>query len=341
MSPFLSTLGAGSVRGFGRVRINTIFVAPPGQQLYENPGTYTFTVPAGVTSVSVVCVGGGGGSAYNGGAGAGGGALAYTNNISVTPGSNCTVVVGDRGFGNISIGYEGNGGNSSFTSGGTTWVNAGGGTGGTSSPGTGGSVLAGTGGAGGNGGSHYSNKSGGGGGAGGYSGAGGTGGNAGNSSGAATNGSAGTGGAAGGGAGGFYYSDERTIETEYYNYDTGNFETATSFYQSVGNLRGGGGGGVGVKGVGSSGTGGVVSQYNSRDGAHGSGGGTTPVSNTDAGCYGGGGGGGYYSSYSYSPEYPQIGWAAGGGQGSSGGGFGAVRIIWGAGRSFPSNAADV
>jgi len=52
-----------------------------GQEEFTTPGTYTFTVPAGVTSVSVVCIGSGGsGGAY----GAGGGSLAYKNNISVT-----------------------------------------------------------------------------------------------------------------------------------------------------------------------------------------------------------------------------------------------------------------
>ena len=62
-----------------------------GQQEFTTPGTYTFTVPSGVTSVSVVCVGAGGaGGAY----GAGGGSLAYKNNITVTPGQSHTVVVG-------------------------------------------------------------------------------------------------------------------------------------------------------------------------------------------------------------------------------------------------------
>ena len=34
-----------------------------GQQAYTTAGTYTFTVPDGVLSVSVVCVGGGSGGA--------------------------------------------------------------------------------------------------------------------------------------------------------------------------------------------------------------------------------------------------------------------------------------
>ena len=65
-----------------------------GSQLFTSSGT--FTVPAGVTSVHVCCVGGGGrgapvvDQARGGGAG---GACAYRNNIAVTPGQQITVVV--------------------------------------------------------------------------------------------------------------------------------------------------------------------------------------------------------------------------------------------------------
>jgi hypothetical protein len=65
--------------------------------------TFFWTVPGGVTSVSVVCVGGGGGgrgfnafSLYAGGGG-GGGALTYTNNIPVTPGQVFRIDVGKGG----------------------------------------------------------------------------------------------------------------------------------------------------------------------------------------------------------------------------------------------------
>ena len=37
-----------------------------GQQAFTTPGTYSWTAPAGVTSVSVVCVGGGGAGGTNG-----------------------------------------------------------------------------------------------------------------------------------------------------------------------------------------------------------------------------------------------------------------------------------
>lgn len=58
-----------------------------GQQAYTAAGTYSWTCPSGVTSVSVVCVG----AWINNGFGSG--ALAYKNNIAVTPGNSYAVVV--------------------------------------------------------------------------------------------------------------------------------------------------------------------------------------------------------------------------------------------------------
>ena len=76
-----------------------------GQQQYTSAGTYSWTPPAGVSSVSVVAIGGGGAGAidanegsHNGG---GGGACAYKNNISVSAGSTHTVVVGAGARANI------------------------------------------------------------------------------------------------------------------------------------------------------------------------------------------------------------------------------------------------
>ena len=61
--------------------------------------TYNWTVPEGVTSISVICVGGGGsGQPEHDGASGAGGALAYKNNIPVTPGETVTVIVGGGGF---------------------------------------------------------------------------------------------------------------------------------------------------------------------------------------------------------------------------------------------------
>lgn len=74
--------------GFGPCSASSNSVTPAvpaGQAAYTSPGTYSWVAPAGVTSVSVVAVGGGYG---------GGGGLSYGNNISVTPGSSYSVVVG-------------------------------------------------------------------------------------------------------------------------------------------------------------------------------------------------------------------------------------------------------
>jgi hypothetical protein len=64
-----------------------------GEIAYTSPGTYTWTAPAGVTSVNVVAVGSGHyGNPWN----TGGGGLGYKNNISVQPGSSYTVNVNDN-----------------------------------------------------------------------------------------------------------------------------------------------------------------------------------------------------------------------------------------------------
>ena len=86
-----------------------------GEAVYEIPGAYSWTCPAGVTSVSAVAIGGGGGGrtwygATQGGTGGGGGGLGYKNNIAVTPGETYTVVVGSGGI------SAGSGGDSYFIS---------------------------------------------------------------------------------------------------------------------------------------------------------------------------------------------------------------------------------
>lgn len=83
----------------------TIMVDLPdvaGQIKYTTPGTYTWTVPAGVFSVSAVVIAAGGqgtaganATAVNGGQGGG---LRYRNSISVTPGQQYTIVVGHGGI---------------------------------------------------------------------------------------------------------------------------------------------------------------------------------------------------------------------------------------------------
>lgn len=354
--PVAGTFAAASARGFG-FGTEDMF----GEQIFSVAGTYTFYVPAGVTSISVVSIGGGGGggrparytdfenpntiAAYSPTPGSltanyysgGGGGLAYKNAISVTPGQPLTVFVGSGGG-------SGNGGDYPgqetyvANSGGTKLVRAGGGSSGSS--GAGGTMLlgdgGGSGGAGGN--WQYSGSSvpgekvyraGGGGGAGGYTGNGGAGGNY------ATVGSPGSGGGGGGGAGGSF----------------GQFTTSSGTIENVYGYGGGAGGGTGLFGLGSNGAGGTgtTTPYATFSSTGGGGGGSSGTdgryadgrsggnnAETGYGLYGGGGGcPGSSTRYdTLSPGYfASVGF---GGEGADG----AVRIIWTTNptitRSFPS-----
>lgn len=105
---------------------------------YTTSGTYSWTAPAGVTSVDVqVWGGGGGGGGQNnnsdGGGGGGGGAYSQVLGIAVTPGATYTVTVGAGGAGGAP-GTGGAGGDSYFINAAT--VMAKGGTGGAPSTGT-------------------------------------------------------------------------------------------------------------------------------------------------------------------------------------------------------------
>lgn len=240
----------------------------PKQQLFDIPGTYSWTVPTGITSISAVCVGGGGGGSGNASTfdfGAGGGGLSYSVGIAVTEGESLTINVGMGGTGgSATAGSDGQ--TSSILRGVTTLLHATGGQRGVNPGGSGGSggvtlgySGGGNGGKGGNDGGTPASQGGGGGGAGGYGGNGGAGGN--------QNGS-GQVGVGGGGGGGSY-----------------------------GGTQGGGGGGVGVGGSGPSGAGGSVVGGGGGGGSLGSDGygdNTTPSSNTVVfgGLYGGGGSGG-------------------------------------------------
>lgn len=277
----------------------TLTAAPPAalpnHQLFLTPGTFSWTAPASVTSVCVVCVGGGGGggTASSGGNGGSGGGLGWKNNIAVTPGTAYTVVVGAGGA------VKGNGGDSYFISLATVSGRKGvlGGAGNGSSPtnrraNAGGTYTGDGGGDGGGGGwaNDGARGGGGGGGAGGYSG---NGGGGGNYTGAGT-----TSGAGGGGGGGYGGS--------------------AGTKNNVGG--GGGGGGVGILGQGANGSAASVARQGGFGGSDGANGGTGTTSNAGVGgLYGAGGGGGN----------------GGGGNGGPGG-AGAVRILWGAGRAFPS-----
>ncbi len=216
-----------------------------GQAFYGfGNGTYTWTCPPGVTSVSAVCIGGGAsslGGSWSAQAGGGGG-LGWKNNIAVVPGTTYTVEVGKGGDGG-QTNYAG--GDSWFIS--TSTVR---GIGATS--GTGGGFVGDGGGNGGSGGQY------GGGGAGGYSGNGGNQDASGSGGGAAGGGSYSSthGGYSGGGTGPFgqgasgaarsYYGgqggsggqDGMVGENPYFSYGV----TANR----MGGLFGGGGAGTGT-----------------------------------------------------------------------------------------------
>jgi hypothetical protein len=295
-----------------------------GDRIITGVGPTSWIVPSGVTSISVVAVGAGGGGAAtndkipNGG---NGGDLRWRNNISVTPGSRIWV---DIGAGGTSFASNIDGRDTQGTDGGDTEVRfsnnngnlilkATGGRGGrvgniaqppnksaSTDINTARQIGGGNGGLGGRGATpEGATAGGGGGGAGGYTDDGGNGGNW------QAGGKNGKGGAGGGGSGGR--------------------GTGTA---------GGGGGGVGLFGKGINGDGGNTpsSRGNGRPGSTGS-------KNLHKGIdlnerdsfgfdYGGGGGG--------KGEF--MGQVIGRNKSVKHGGNGAVRIIWGPGRSFPNNA---
>ena len=349
--PITNTLAVASARGFGFGTEDAF-----AEQTFTAPGTYTFVVPAGVTSISTVVIGGGGGGgrparytdtadpttivAYspvpgsltgNFYSGSGGG-LAYKNSISVTPGQSLTVVVGDGGNINFS-GPGGSGGDSYIQNASAVkLVHAGGGSSGSSN--SGGALIVGDGGGAGGSGANWQYAGGGppqenvwrsssGGGAGGYSGAGG----AGAGTGDGASGSGGGGGGGGGGRFGQYFSSGGTVE---------NF---TGF-------PGAAGGGTGLYGTGSNGAGGIgvtapVSVVSSATGGGGgssgtAGGNSNGISGGEGGLYGGGGSNAG-SRIAYESAGPSYTCSAGS---IGGGGKGAVRIIWTTNptitRAFPS-----
>ena len=228
-----------------------------GQQEYTSPGSYSWTCPAGVNQISVVCIGGGGGGGSNNYEAGGGGGLGWKNNISVNPGQVYGIVVGNGGSGNTSGGTDG--GDSTFNIPNVGLVKGGGGKGNNQGGGTY------TGDGGGNGGDHI--VYGGGGGAGGYSGNGNS-----NSGGCGGGGAANglTGGGAGGGGVGIYGEGSSGQ----------NYQGGTGNVTSYGAVMYGGGGGSG----GNNGTNGTAPTF--------SGGYYGLSAGMPGGNYGGGGGGG-------------------------------------------------
>lgn len=349
------SLRAGSIAGTvikttGTITINDTSIAPPetpGNVEFTVAGTYTWISPSspGDANISIVAIGaGGGGSVTNpAAAGGGGGGLTWVNAIPISASTSYSVIVGTGSgpYGNPTpVGTTGGPSRVHLTpTPGTNLILANGGSGAPGgapgAAGTGGPTLApliapgyaNMGGApGGAGGGTIINFTGaGGGGAGGYSGPGGAGGpTAPTTTTSAPSGSPGTGGGGGGGGGGSYGS------------------------------IGGGGGGVGLYGVpaspsASSGGSGGPAGIPSGNGNAGGGGGTgTPGTGGTVGTGGTAGAAGV-------PAGPGARSGNGGLYGGASGGAGlnyntevvgiapqgAVRIIWGGGRTFPNNAANI
>lgn len=265
-------------------------------QIYDLPGSYSFTVPSGVTSMEVLVVagGGGGGQVIGGGGGAGG--LIYNSSYSVTGGQTLSITVGAGGAGapanNSSGAYPGygtgggtQGGNSSLSGGsGGTLTATGGGGGGNYNQTTSGSTSGGSGGGAGAGGAATASA--------GTAGQGNAGG-----SGATTNNGGGGGGAGGAGISG----------------GSGGTGGAGLSYSITGISKvyaAGGGGGLRIQTTGTN-----VPGAGGSSNVGGSGASSTGGQGTD-GTGSGGGGGGWYDSSST---------AGGGGRG----GHGTVILRWG------------
>jgi hypothetical protein len=274
---------------------------PVGQQAYTTAQTTTFTVPNGCTSISAVCIGGGGG---------GGGSDSRSEGTQGgAGGALCygTIAVTPGEQLTIVVGSGGNGGGSGNdgSNGGNTSISRGAT-----------ALLTANGGSGGNerstgavGAATYTvnttfvTSSGGG-------------------NGGGCNGSSNSGGAGGGGAGG-YSGNGGT---------GGGGTTGASAGQGGGSGGGGhttsglgaGGGGTGILGSGSNGAAGTSGATPTGGGRGSYISGSFPTSGTRAagGAYGGGGGG----------------YAANANGSGGNGGVGAVRIIWGTGRSYPSTS---
>ena len=276
------------------------FLAFPGQAQFTTPGTFSWTAPANVFEVCAVAIGGGGGGSQgtSAGSGAGGGGLGWKNRIPVTPGTSYTVVVGAGGTRPASTtqGSGGIGGQSYFINASTVAGNGGAAALDNNSSAPAGGTFVGDGGGNGGAGGQRVDTSQSGGG-------GGAGGYsaAGGNGGGTANPTASTGGGGGGGG-----------------RATGASGTAGS------------GGGVGIFGAGANG----VAGLQSTDGKGGGGG-------------SGGGNGAFFGSATasvYGSGTFNTPGAYGGGAGASdvngneisAGGGGAVRIIWGEGRAFPS-----
>ena len=288
-------------------------------QQYGTPGAYSFIVPDGVSTISILAVGSGGagddGNTGDGGGGGGaGGACAVASNVAVIPGNTINIVVGTGGASGQGKGVRAESGGNTTVTFGSFIMNAVGGQGGapyTTTPGATGAnavftsipsgvVTAGY--IGGNGGSAF-NGGGGGGGAAGAAGNGGTG----SAAKDATTTNAPTNSYAGGGGGAVSAGGTGSLGGA--NGGTGQNDTT-----------GGGGGGAYTFTS--------ITEFLDTNGSNGNGL-TGAGSKGGNGGFPGGGGGGSYD----------------GGVGvASSGGNGFVRIVWGTNssgvRKFPDNALD-
>jgi len=293
----------GPVPSSGAISISNFYgttaFIPFGQASYTTPGTYTYTVPAGISSISAVAIGGASACARYGATG--GGALSYTNGIPVTPGEALTVIVGRGGIKVTGSGVPADmvATASSIRRGGTTLLLAD-----FSIVSNFNAIFSGT-----------SN---------------GVPGLASNGIGAVRN-SGGQGilpdGQLFGGGGAAGYSGNGGFGGRTGSYNAGNGSGGGGGGGGGGgNSRdNGGGGGVGINGEGASGVGGNSAFINTVNGARGGGGsggtGGAASPNYNAGVYGGGAG-----SDNDTSSFQVTG------------GGGAIRIIWGTGKSYPFNA---
>ena len=84
----------------------------PSVQIFTTVGPTNWTAPAGVNSVEYLVVGGGGGGGNgwdSAGGGGGGAGMVLTGKLSVTPGTQYPIVVGDGGAGGINVRSASNG----------------------------------------------------------------------------------------------------------------------------------------------------------------------------------------------------------------------------------------
>ena len=102
-----ATLTVTGSNTFADIQISNDMPVPASQQEFTTAGTYSWTVPPGVYSISAVLIGGGSQITNGIYGGKTGGGLRYINGLSVSPGQVYTITVG-AAAGNSSISRSGN-----------------------------------------------------------------------------------------------------------------------------------------------------------------------------------------------------------------------------------------